>query len=125
MIEVFLRLHWRHKTIMVCLALAAAIALIRLAVGSAAAAESACPLPRSPTVSWFEANPGALDCVLRECEDDPGQFSKERACINAQIAAFARLRDLYAGQSQARRSRPISPTAPLRPISPRTRSYRL
>lgn len=82
------------------------------------------------SVSWFRANPAALNKKLRECEDDPGGIGDGRTCRNARAARLAHTADrLRRDREPVRRLDPRPPfpelipvpSSPFRPPGPRER----
>ncbi|TCZ54617.1 EexN family lipoprotein [Roseicella aquatilis] len=57
-----------------------------LALGSALGVAQPLPPQERRTVSWYVANPWALEAVTRACRDDPGRLRGSPDCVNADQA---------------------------------------
>ncbi len=68
------------------------------------------------TVSWYAANPWALDAVTRACRDDPGRLRGSPDCVNADQAR------IVVAEREARARAGMRPEAPAAtPDAERTR----
>jgi hypothetical protein len=57
-----------------------------LALGAALGVAQPLPPQERRTVSWYAANPWALEAVTRACRDDPGRLRSTPDCVNADQA---------------------------------------
>jgi hypothetical protein len=76
------------------------------------------PLPPQErrTVSWYAANPWALEAVTRACRDDPGRLRGTSDCVNADQAR------IVVAEREARARSGIQPeTPPATPDAERAR----
>jgi hypothetical protein len=66
------------------------------------------PLPprEQRTVSWYAANPWALEAVTRACRDDPGRLRGTPDCVNADQAR------IVVAEREARARAGMRPNAP-------------
>lgn len=60
------------------------------------------------TVTWYAANPWALEAVTRACRDDPGRLRATRDCINADQARIV----VAEREARANRHDTSPPTSP-------------
>jgi hypothetical protein len=69
------------------------------------------PLPPQErrTVSWYVANPWALEAVTRACRDDPGRLRASPDCVNADQAR------IVVAEQEARARAGVGPTPSMGP----------
>lgn len=78
-----------------------------LALGSALGIARDLPPQERRTVSWYAANPWALEAVTRACRDDPGRLRGTPDCVNADQAR------IVVAEREARARAGVGPTAPV------------
>ena len=78
------------------------------------------PLPprEQRTVSWYVANPWALEAVTRACRDDPGRLRGTPDCVNADQARIV----VAEREARARAGMPPSAPAGVNPDAERSRA---
>ncbi|MBU8541788.1 EexN family lipoprotein [Falsiroseomonas tokyonensis] len=77
-----------------------------LALSAALGVAQPLPPQERRTVSWYAANPWALDAVTRACRDDPGRLRGTSDCINADQAR------IVVAEREARARAGMRPEAP-------------